>query len=112
MEKYQKYKFPISNETMDEICNKKTEYELLTHQKFLGEYLFDKQNINGLLIFHTMGSGKTCTAINITEKFKYQLKIIIVLPASLIGNFRNELRSNCPDLVSSKLEGIYISNVN
>ena len=112
MEKYQKYKFPISNETMDEICNKKTEYELLTHQKFLGEYLFDKQNINGLLIFHTMGSGKTCTAINITEKFKYQLKIIIVLPASLIGNFRNELRSKCPDLVSSKLEGIYISNVN
>ena len=58
MEKYQKYKFPISNETMDEIYNKKTEYELLTHQKFLGEYLFDKQNINGLLIFHTMGSGR------------------------------------------------------
>ena len=58
MEKYNKYKIPISNETMDEICNKKLSYELLPQQKFLAEYLFDNQHINGLLIYHQIGSGK------------------------------------------------------
>jgi superfamily II DNA or RNA helicase len=53
------------------------------------------KTINGLLVFHNIGSGKTCTAIQIAEKFKNQMKIICVLPASLIGNFINELYSKC-----------------
>ena len=89
MEKYNKYKIPFSSkfESMDLICNKKIKYELLPQQKFLPEYLFNNQNINGLLVFHQIGSGKTCTAINICEKFKHILKIIVVTPKSLINNF-------------------------
>ena len=107
MEKYNKYKIPLSSklESMDEICNKKIKYELLPQQQFLAEYLFDNQNINGLLVYHQIGSGKTCTAISICEKFKNILKIIVVTPASLINNFRNELRS-------SFVDNIYISNKN
>jgi superfamily II DNA or RNA helicase len=109
MNKYRKYKIPVSNETMNDICNKKKEFELLPQQKFIAEYLFDNQHINGLLIFHQIGSGKTCTAINIAEKFKNILKIVIVLPASLIGNFRNEIRSDCTSILNNN---IYISKLN
>lgn len=54
-----------------------------------------KTPYKGLLVYHKIGGGKTCVAISISEKFKHQKKIIVVLPASLRNNFRNELRSQC-----------------
>lgn len=109
MFKYQKYQITSVPETMEEICfPKNNEYKLLPQQQFLAEYLYDnKDNLEslGILVYHEIGSGKTCTAINIAEKFKNELKIMVVLPASLIGNFRNELRSQCAN-------NNYISNDN
>ena len=96
--KYNKFKLKISNDTMETIC-KPFKFKLQPQQEFLSEYLFDnRKKINGLLIYHRIGSGKTCTAINIAEKFINSKKynIIVVLPAALIGNFRDELRSQCP----------------
>jgi len=98
MNKYFKYKIHKSNESFDKICNVNNvnkEFKLLPQQEFIAEYLYDNRHINGLLIFHQLGSGKTCTAITICEKFKHELQIIIVCPASLMDNFRNELRSKC-----------------
>jgi superfamily II DNA or RNA helicase len=100
--KYSKYKIKESNETMKDIC-KPNKFKLQPQQKFLSNYIFDnKKNINGLLVFHQIGSGKTCTAINIAEKLKHTMKILVVLPAALIGNFRDELKTNCPG------ENIYV----
>jgi len=97
MNKYKKYEITNIQQTMEDICYpKENNFKLLPQQAFLSEYLYDNKNINGLLIYHEIGSGKTCTAINIAEKFKNEMKIMIVLPASLISNFRNELRSFCP----------------
>lgn len=97
MNKYKKYEIHDFPQTMEDICfHKNNKFKLLPQQEFLAEYLYDNKEINGLLIYHEIGSGKTCTAINIAEKFKNDMEIIIVLPASLIGNFRNELRSFCP----------------
>ena len=94
--KYKKYKLHPSNENIKELCQPK-KFKLQPQQLFLPEYLNDNiKNINGLLIYHRIGSGKTCTAINIAEKFKKKYNIMIVLPAALIGNFRDELISNCP----------------
>ena len=50
-----------------------------------------------MLVFHQIGAGKTCAAISVAEKLKNKLKIIVVVPASLIGNFMDELRSPCPN---------------
>ena len=101
MYKYQKYEITNVPQTMEEICFPKNNvYKLLPQQGFLAEYLYDNRNnleSLGVLVYHEIGSGKTCTAINIAEKFKNDLKIMVVLPASLIGNFRNELRSKCAD---------------
>ena len=49
----------------------------------------------GLLVFHTIGAGKTCAAVNIAEQWTKKKEIIVVTPASLINNFRTELRTKC-----------------
>ena len=47
--------------------------DLQNHQKFLAKYTQDVakySNAGGLLIFHGMGSGKTCSSIAIAEGLK------------------------------------------
>jgi superfamily II DNA or RNA helicase len=95
--KYKKYKLKESNENMKEFCLPK-KFKLQPQQEFIPEYLWEnKSKVNGLLLYHNIGSGKTCTAINIAEKFKKSMNILVVLPAALIGNFKDELRSKCPN---------------
>jgi hypothetical protein len=99
---FKDYKIPISNEKMEDFCLPK-KFTLQPQQKFLGDLLTSDYSpwkvyeyIRGILVFHQIGAGKTCTAISIAEKFKKKLNIIIVLPAALSGNFVSELRSECP----------------
>lgn len=99
---FKKYKVPVSNEKMEEYCLPK-KFTLQPQQKLLPDLLTSKyspwttdKNIRGILVFHQIGAGKTCTAIRIAEEFKKKLNIVVVLPAALIGNFVNELRSECP----------------
>lgn len=49
----------------------------------------------GLLLFHKIGSGKTCAAIRVCEAWKGRRRLVVVLPASLVGNFYKELRTGC-----------------
>lgn len=109
MFKYQNYEINNVEQKMEEICFPKDKsYHLLPQQGFLRDYLSDNPDIKGLLIYHEIGSGKTCTAISIAEKFKNEMKIIVILSASLIGNFKNELRGLCPEGTSGK--NIYVTD--
>ena len=99
---FKKYKVPISNEKMEEFCLPK-KFTLQPQQKLLPDLLVSNMSpwkidndIRGILVYHQIGAGKTCTAIAIAEEFKKKLNIIVVLPAALMGNFVNELRSECP----------------
>lgn len=89
-----KYKIPNRRKTYEQICYPK-EFELQMPQKFLAYFMGPNKTHKGILVFHKIGSGKTCTAINIAEKWKHERHIIVVTPASLINNFRSELRSEC-----------------
>lgn len=91
---YKKFTIEKNKKKLEGICFP-TEYELQMPQKFVGEYINPKTPYKGILIYHRIGAGKTCTAIQIAEKWKHHRKIIVVLPASLKGNFRTELRSMC-----------------
>lgn len=91
---YARYKIPKTKKTFREICFP-TKYEFQIPQKFLAEFINPKTPYRGILVYHRIGAGKTCTAINIAEKFKNTKNIMVVLPASLKGNFRSELRSLC-----------------
>ena len=50
----------------------------------------------GLLLYHGLGSGKTCSSIAIAEGFKHVKNIMVLSPKSLITNYIEELK-NCGD---------------
>ena len=61
---------------MKEICFPK-KYTLQLPQKFVAEFINPKTPYKGLLLFHKIGAGKTCGAINIAEKWKNKVGIEI-----------------------------------
>ena len=93
--KYKKYKIKPGKETMEDYCAPKS-FKLQPQQAFLADYFSSKEAPNGMLVYHQIGAGKTCAAISVAEKMKNKLNIMVVLPAALIGNFTDELRSPCP----------------
>ena len=64
-------------------------------QKFVSEFINPKTPYKGLLLYHQIGAGKTCAAVAIAENWKEKRNVLIVTPASLMGNFYKELRSEC-----------------
>lgn len=93
-EKFDKFKIKKNKKTYDQWCYPKN-FTLQLPQQFLSNFINPNTPYMDILVYHRIGSGKTCTAIQIAEKFKKQKRLIIVVPASLRGNFRNELRSLC-----------------
>jgi superfamily II DNA or RNA helicase len=89
--KYKQYKI-TKNPSFRELCFPK-EYQLQKPQVFVSQFINKKTHYKGLLVFHKIGAGKTCAAIRIAEE--WDKKVIVVLPASLVGNFYKELRSEC-----------------
>jgi len=77
------------------------EFSLLTHQKLVRDYLNLYTPYRGLLLYHGLGSGKTCTSIAIAEGFKSNKKIIVLTPASLRRNYIEELKK-CGDYMYKK----------
>ena len=75
---------------------------LLTHQKIVRDYLNIFSPYRGLLLFHGLGSGKTCSSIAIAEGLKTFKKIIVMTPASLRMNYMEEMKSKCGDLMYKK----------
>jgi len=66
--------------------------QLQAHQEAVLEYFIANKSSRGLLLFHGTGSGKTLTAIAISEKFKYFKNVVVIAPKSLHDNFRKELK--------------------
>ena len=75
---------------------------LLTHQKIVRDYLNIYSPYRGLLLFHGLGSGKTCSSIAIAEGLKTFKKIVVMTPASLRMNYIEEMKSKCGDLMYKK----------
>jgi hypothetical protein len=82
----------------DTIGQTNTDFSLLTHQKIVRDYLNLYTPYRGLLLYHGLGSGKTCTSIAIAEGMKDSKRVIIMTPASLRANYIEELKK-CGDLL-------------
>jgi len=82
----------------DTIGQTSTDFSLLTHQKIVRDYINLYTPYRGLLLYHGLGSGKTCTSIAIAEGMKDSKKVIIMTPASLRANYIEELKK-CGDLL-------------
>jgi DnaJ-domain-containing protein 1 len=76
--------------------------ELLKQQVFLSTYINDSYDkIDRMLLFHGIGTGKTCTSITIAEtimKKNSKMKVLVILPARLKTNFIDELISETCNL--------------
>jgi superfamily II DNA or RNA helicase len=93
---YSEYKIPKKKGSINSFCNRKgKEFKLQQPQEFVSKYINPKTPYKSLLVYHRIGAGKTCASIQIAEQWRNKRKIVYVLPASLKGNFRNELRSPC-----------------
>lgn len=93
---YSEFREPKTRPTFHEFCYPKT-YSVQNHQAFAGEYMAPASGHNSIIIFHKIGSGKTCLSIQIAERWKRRGKPLVVMPASLIPGYRDELRSKCAD---------------
>jgi hypothetical protein len=76
----------------------KAEYELLPQQAFVRNFMSFQTPYNSLLLFHGLGSGKTCSAIGVCEEMRDYLKqmgiskqIIVVASPNVQDNFRLQL---------------------
>ena len=67
--------------------------EMYEYQKFVREYVRQATPYRGLLVYHGLGSGKTCSAIAAAEALfsVYRKKIIVMTPSSLRYNFIREI---------------------
>lgn len=71
-------------------------YELFTYQKFVKDYLLIETPYRGLLLYHGLGSGKTCSSVAVAESLMNTKKVFVMLPASLRQNYLEEIRK-CGD---------------
>ena len=86
------------------------EFELSPHQNFVKNYLSSQTPYNSLLLFHGLGTGKTCSAIGICEEHRDYIKqtntnakIIIVASPTVQDNFKLQLfNSNIMKLVNGE----------
>ena len=74
------------------------EFELAPHQIFVKNFMSFQTPYNSLLLYHNLGTGKTCSAIGVAEEMRDYLKqmgiskrIIIVASPNVQDNFRLQL---------------------
>ena len=85
--KFSNYKIPKKKKTFKQLCFPE-KFELQPQQKFLPKFINPNSPYKGVLVYHRIGAGKTCTAVQIGEAWKHERKIIVLTPAALVGNFK------------------------
>jgi hypothetical protein len=94
-----KDKDPLDEEDKNiDLCLQRsgTGRELFPYQKIIRDYLKIETPYRGVLVYHGLGSGKTCSSIAVAESLLTTQKVFVLIPASLEKNYREELQK-CGD---------------
>lgn len=87
LKNFKKYKLPeILRRENEDPCNAEVKLELRKYQQFMGEYLGPKSPYTSILLYHSLGSGKTANAINLMNilyNYDHNYNFIILIKASL-----------------------------
>ena len=85
-------------EEADKLCSPHFEFELEPHQMFIKNFMSFQTPYNSLLVFHGLGTGKTCSAIGVAEEMRsyykqlgINKKILIVATPNVQKNFELQL---------------------
>ena len=121
------HKIPEFGKAPDfDACNKlsaNSQLEVYEYQKFVREYMRGAAPYRGILVYHGLGSGKTCSAIAAAEALfsVSKKKIIVMTPSSLRDNFIREvtfcgfrhfrLQNHWVKLEKDKLTSLFASEV-
>jgi len=83
-------------EQSEKMCN--ADFELMPHQLFVKNFLSVQTPYNSLLLFHGLGTGKTCSAIGIAEEMRAYInnvgssqKIFVIASPNVQNNFKLQL---------------------
>ena len=83
-------------ERAEQLCN--AIFELSPHQIFVKNFLSSYTPYNSLLLYHGLGSGKTCSAITVAEETRDYMKqigkstrIMIIASPNVQENFKKQL---------------------
>lgn len=93
---------PKSQQQMEEEATKMcgAAFELAPHQLFVRNFLSVMTPYNSLLLYHGLGTGKTCSAISVAEEMRDYMnqlgmgvtkKILVVASVNVQDNFRKQL---------------------
>ena len=91
---FNEYRIKKKKQTLKDFCYPKR-FTFQLPQLFVSQFLNPDTPYKRVLLYHRIGAGKTCAAIQIAEKWKKYKQVILVAPASLICNFYKELRYMC-----------------
>lgn len=82
----------------NKVCRRGETFEISPHQEFIKRFISYQTPYNGVLLFHGLGSGKTCSAIGITESIRAYSKyipnfkkILIIASPNVQSNFKLQL---------------------
>ena len=83
-------------EQAEKLCD--ADFELVPHQLFIRNFLSFQTPYNSLLLYHGLGTGKTCSAISVSEEMRTYLKqlgiaqrILVVASPNVQDNFKLQL---------------------
>jgi hypothetical protein len=93
-----KWRGQWDNDNPNVEISKSGNISLLNHQLFLQKFfnLMINTNYRGLLLYHGLGSGKTCSAIAMSIDALKERQVVFLSPASLRDNFIVELKKCGP----------------
>ncbi len=86
----------------------KTKFPLQEHQKVVSRFLTNSP-YRGVLLYHGLGSGKSCAAIAAAASISRR-NVIVLLPASLKPNFENEI-SKCGSELKSRITWVSTNGI-
>ena len=94
-----KYEGDIRNikQFSDHLC-RSGDFDLMPHQNFIKNFLSLNTPYNSILLYHGLGSGKTCSAIGIAEEMREYMKqvgitqrIMVIASSNVQENFKLQL---------------------
>jgi len=97
--RYKIQDFEKDEDVQKALCpSKDKKFQLLPHQVVLRNYMNFNTPYNGVLVFHGLGSGKTCSSITIAESYRKSMSdsnksktLVLVSGDTIEANFRKEI---------------------